>query len=267
MKNLLISCIICSTSLSAIAHDLWIKADKYEINNEEQKVFALDVSRSEEAYIAESNHQINDLVMTTPQGKRKKISAGYSGKVKEVFEIEFDSSGTYHFESPESQVFLTFYYDENGNKHKIRMPKTQYFSLPKGSKPDKTIEKLLVTETYISYNGFSNVIQPSSPGLQIIFKQHPNKLRVGNELLFEVVYDGEPVTDAEVTFKSLNTFYYESFENTKVNLTSKDKGLVAFKPMLPGRYLLGVEHGFELHNNKNADFRSIERFLTFEITE
>ncbi|WP_413401654.1 DUF4198 domain-containing protein [Pseudoalteromonas sp. KJ71-7] len=267
MKNVILASIICTTSLSVHAHDIWIKADTHEINNEEQKFFALDVSRSAQAYVAESNHQIKNLLMTTPQGEIKKITADFSGKVKEVFEVEFDSSGTYHFESPETQVFLSFYYDEDGKKHKIRMPKTQYHKLPKGSKPEKTVEKLLVTETYVSYNGFSTIMQPSTHGLQIILKQHPNKLRVGEELRFKVTYNGEPVPDAEVTLKGLNNFYYQDDESVKVELEDKNNGLVIFEPKLPGRYLLGVEYGLELQNNKNADFRSIERFLTFEITE
>nr|MDC2855152.1 hypothetical protein [Ningiella sp. W23] len=72
MKNVILASIICTTSLSVHAHDIWIKADTHEINNEEQKFFALDVSRSAQAYVAESNHQIKNLLMTTPQGEIKK---------------------------------------------------------------------------------------------------------------------------------------------------------------------------------------------------
>ncbi|TWX71668.1 DUF4198 domain-containing protein [Colwellia demingiae] len=267
MKKFILASTLLSTCLSIQAHDIWIKADTHEINNDEQKIFALDVSRSAQAYVAEANHEIKQLNMTAPDGQSKKITADYSGKVKEVFEVEFNEAGTYHFESPMTQVFLSFYFDEEGKKHKIRMPKTEYHTLPKGSKPEKTVEKQITTETYISYNGFSDVKQTNQQGLQIVLMQHPNKLRVGKPLRFKLTFNGKPIPEAEVALKSLNEFYYQDSDKVEVDITLKDKGLVTFNPKHPGRYLLGVEYGLPLKNNTKADFRSIEKFLTFEITQ
>ncbi|OUR82355.1 hypothetical protein A9Q75_06485 [Colwellia psychrerythraea] len=267
MKKIILASTLLSTCLSIQAHDIWIKADTHEINNDEQTVFALDVSRSAQAYVAEANHGIKSLTMSSPNGQSKKITADYSGKVKEVFEVEFKEAGTYHFESPMTQVFLSFYFDEEGKKHKIRMPKTEYHTLPKGSKPEKTVEKQIITETYVSYNGFSDVKQTNQEGLQIVLMQHPNKLRAGKPLHFKLTFNGKPIPEAEVALKSLNEFYYQDNDKVEVNITSKDKGLVTFNPKHPGRYLLGVEYGLALKNNAKADFRSIEKFLTFEITQ
>jgi uncharacterized GH25 family protein len=267
MKKILLASALLSTCMTANAHDIWIKADTHEINSEEQKVFALDVSRSAQAYIAESNHEVKSLKMTSPSGTAKMLNADFSGKVKEVFEVEFNESGTYHFESPMTQVFLSFYFDEAGKKHKIRMPKTQYHTLPKGAKPEKTVEKQIITETYVSYNGFSEIKQTNNDGLQIVLMQHPNKLRAGKAFSFKLTYNGQPIPEAEVALKSLNEFYYQDSDKVEVNLTAKDKGLVTFKPKHPGRYLMGVEFGVELKDNAKADFRSIEKFLTFEITQ
>ena len=267
MKKLILASALFSTCMATQAHDIWIKADTHEINSEEQKVFALDVSRSAQAYVAESNHEIKSLMMYSPSGTSTTLNADYSGKVKEVFEVEFNESGTYHFESPMTQVFLSFYFDEAGKKHKIRMPKTEYHTLPKGSKPEKTVEKQMVTETYVSYNGFSDVKQTSKEGLQIVLMQHPNKLRAGKPLSFKLTFNGQPIAEAEVALKSLNEFYYQDSDKVEVDLTAKDKGLVTFNPTHPGRYLLGVELEEKLKDNAKADFRSIEKFLTFEITQ
>lgn len=267
MKKMLLVSALLSTCFSLQAHDIWIKSDTHEINNDEQKVFALDVSRSAQAYVAEANHGIKSLKMSSPNGKIKDITADYSGKVKEVFEVEFNEAGTYHFESPMTQVFLSFYFDEAGKKHKIRMPKTDYHTLPKGAKPEKTVEKQIITETYVSYNGFSDIEQNDSNGLQIVLMQHPNKLRAGEKLSFKITYNGKPIPEAEVALKSLNEFYYQDSDKVEIELEPKDKGLVTFNPTLPGRYLLGVEYEVELKDNKMADFRSIEKFLTFEITQ
>ncbi|AZQ84277.1 DUF4198 domain-containing protein [Colwellia sp. Arc7-635] len=267
MKKIILASALFATCTAVQAHDIWIKADTHEINSEEQKVFALDVSRSAQAYVAESNHEVKSLMMTSPKGTSTTLNADYSGKVKEVFEVEFNESGTYHFESPMTQVFLSFYFDEAGKKHKIRMPKTEYHTLPKGSKPEKTVEKQIITETYVSYNGFSDIKQTRDDGLQIVLMQHPNKLRAGKAFSFKLTYNGQPIPEAEVALKSLNEFYYQDSDKVEVNLTAKDKGLVTFKPKHPGRYLMGVEFGVELKGNAKADFRSIEKFLTFEITQ
>jgi uncharacterized GH25 family protein len=267
MKKMLLVSALLSTCFSLQAHDIWIKSDTHEINNDEQNVFALDVSRSAQAYVAEANHGIKSLKMSLPNGQIKDITADYSGKVKEVFEVEFNEAGTYHFESPMTQVFLSFYFDEAGKKHKIRMPKTEYHTLPKGAKPEKTVEKQIITETYVSYNGFSDIEQNDSNGLQIVLMQHPNKLRAGEKLSFKITYSGKPIPEAEVALKTLNEFYYQDSDKVEIELEPKDKGLVTFEPTLPGRYLLGVEYEVELKDNKMADFRSIEKFLTFEITQ
>ncbi|WP_085297132.1 DUF4198 domain-containing protein [Cognaticolwellia mytili] len=267
MKKVILASMLATTCASVHAHDIWIKADTHEINSEEQKVFALDVSRSGQAYVAESNHEVKSLKMTSPKGTSTTLNADYSGKVKEVFEVEFKESGTYHFESPMTQVFLSFYFDEAGKEHKIRMPKTEYHTLPKGSKPEKTVEKRIITETYVTYNGFSDVKQTSKDGLQIVLMQHPNKLRAGKPFSFKLTYNGQPIPEAEVALKSLNEFYYQDSDKVEVNLTAKDKGLVTFNAKYPGRYLIGVEFEEELKNDAKADFRSIEKFLTFEITQ
>ncbi|HBY84585.1 MAG TPA: hypothetical protein DEO86_01790, partial [Colwellia sp.] len=128
-------------------------------------------------------------------------------------------------------------------------------------------EKQIITETYVSYNGFSDIEQNDSNGLQIVLMQHPNKLRAGEKLSFKITYSGKPIPEAEVALKTLNKFYYQDSDKVEIELEPKDKGLVTFEPTLPGRYLLGVEYEVELKDNKMADFRSIEKFLTFEITQ
>jgi len=267
MKKLVLATLLSTLCGSAIAHDIWIKADTHEINSDEQQIFALDVSRSGQTYIAESNHEVKQLTITSPTGDKKTVSADFSGKVKEVFEVEFSQPGTYHIKSPMTQVFLSFYHDQDGKKHKVRMPKTQYHTLPAGAKPEKTVEKQIITETYISYNGFSEVRHSNTDGLQIKMNQHPNKIRVGQEFSFALTFNGKPIDEVEVSLKSLNQFYYQDSDKVELMLKPQDKGIATFTAQQPGRYLLGIEYEIELNNNAEADFRSVERFLSFEITQ
>ena len=267
MKKLVLASVLATLCGSSLAHDIWIKADTHEINTDEQKVFALDVSRSAQAFVADANHEVKQLTITDPQGNKRVINADFSGKVKEVFEVEFDAAGTYHIESPMTQVFLSFYKDAQGKKQKIRMPKSQWHKLPADAKPLSTVEKQIITETYISYNGFTPVTNTRTDGLQIQAMQHPNKIRVGQEFSFSLTYNGQPVTEAEVALKSLNEFYYQNSDKIELMLEEKDQGVASFKVSKPGRFLLGVEFSQTLNNDPNADKRSIERFLTFEITQ
>jgi len=267
MKKLLLASILSVTCSASFAHDIWIKADNHEINSDEQTIFALDVSRSAQTYIAQDNHQVKTLNITSPQKIEQAVKTSFSGQVKEVFEVEFKQAGTYHIESPMTQVFLSFYFDQQGKKHKVRMPKSQYHTLPPGVKTEKTVEKQIISETYISYNGFTDVTNNRTDGLQIKLLQHPNKLRAGKALSFEVTHNGKPVVGAEVALKSLNEFYYQDSDKLEVILTAQDKGMVTFTGQRPGRYLLGVEYEIVLDNDSEADVRSVERFLSFEITE
>jgi uncharacterized protein DUF4198 len=248
----------------AMSHDVWISADAFEIHTDEQNTFSVDVSRSAESFIAESNHEVGNLTIIGPKKDSKAYAAAFSGKNKEVFEVEFNDYGTYYLNADETQVFLTFYKDEEGNKHKIRLPKSQYSTLPKGSKPEKTVEKRLASESYISFNGLSEVSKEiREKGVTIIPNTHPSKIETDEPFSFTIYVDGKPMEEGEVALKSLNHLYYDDYE--KIEIEQAKGGKYEFEVKHPGRYLLGVEQGTKLSGKGDADFLSQERFLTFDI--
>ncbi|MGB1298544.1 MAG: DUF4198 domain-containing protein [Psychrobium sp.] len=267
MKKLIMASTLSLICANAIAHDVWIKTDRHEIHTDEQTVFSFDASRSGTTLVAEANHGFKQLLVTAPSGKTTKVAAGYSGETKEVFDINFDKQGTYYIQSPVSEVFLTIYTDSEGERQKTRMPKSKWHTLPKGSKPLKTVHKLITSETYVSYNGFSEPEEQPTTGLVIKPLQHPNKLRPNQKIAFEITYNGKPVQEAEVSLKSSNQYFFEESEKIEKDLNKKDRGVFSFNVDKPGKYLLGVELGVELENDPHATQRSVEKFLSLEITE
>lgn len=267
MKKLILASSITLICGSALAHDIWIRADHHEIHSKEQTVFALDVSRSGNTYVAESNHNIKQLIVEAPSGNTSTIKSSFSGKVKEVFEMPFSEHGTYFLKSPMTQVFLSFYRDSDGKKHKIRMPKSQWHTLPKGSKPIKAVEKQIITQTYISYNGFSDIKPQLASSLVIKPLQHPNKIRPNQAFSFELTHHGKTIKHGEVSLTSTNQFYAMDSEKLEMNLTPAQKGIATFTVDKPGRYLFAVEYQIDLPNDSEATERSIERFLSFEVTD
>lgn len=253
-----------TVSLPAMSHDVWISADSFEIHSDEQNTYSLDVSRSAEAFLAESNHETGNITIVGPKKDSKNYGAAFSGINKEVYEAEFKDYGTYYLNADETQVFLTFYKDEEGKKHKIRLPKSQYSTLPKGSKPEKTVEKRLASETYVSFNGMSEISKEiRSKGVTIIPNTHPSKMTTHEPFSFTIYVDGVPMEKGEVALKSLNHLYYDDYE--KVEIEEAKGGKYEFEVKHPGRYLLGVELGSKLSGDGDADFLSQERFLTFDI--
>jgi uncharacterized GH25 family protein len=267
MNKLIIPSLLSIITFDSLAHDVWIKTDRHEIHSDEQQTFSFDVSRSGTTLVAESNHGFNQLLVTAPQGHRSLTKVKYSGETKEVFDIAFEQGGTYFIQSPESEVFLTIYKDDKGKRKKTRMPKSQWHTLPKGSKPLKTVQKLITTETYVSYNGFSAIPAQVPQGLVIVPKQHPNELRPNQAITFDISYNGQPVNGAEVSVTSPNQYLYYEDEKIEQKLTAKHKGQFTFQVNKPGKYLLGVELETELENDLHATKRSVEKFVTLEITE
>ncbi|MCK5923824.1 MAG: DUF4198 domain-containing protein [Methylococcales bacterium] len=254
--------LVCGFGIQA--HEVWIKPDAFELNSDEQKLFSVDVSRSALAYVAEANHQVKSLGLFSPQGEASTLMAAFSGETKEVFEVPFSESGTYKLTTPQTQVFLTFYRDGDGKRHKIRMPKSRYHELPEGASPIKTVEKQMTSETYISYNGFSQPNQKSEQGLTIVSSRHPNQLTVEHPIEFSVSYKNQSLVGAEVSLKSWNHLYDADLE--EVETETDNNGRVRFEVTDPGRYLLIVEHSEKLSGDEQADSRSIEKFLSFDVT-
>lgn len=264
MKKLLVNTLlIAGFCTTANAHEVWINTGSFELNSDKQTTYSLDVARSAEAFIAESNHNINYLNIVSPTGKKSQLDAAFSGKNKEVFEQDFDEKGTYHFRSPVTQVFLTFYRDTSGKKHKVSLPKSRYNELPKNIEIEKTVEKQMITEAYISYNGFSDPIISQQSGISLTASKHPNMFTVGEKVTFTASFENKPLANAEFAIKSLNSIYNPDFED--IELISNENGQVEFTPSSHGRYIVAVEHAMKLENNKDADQRSVELFLSFDV--
>ncbi|QFU22194.1 DUF4198 domain-containing protein [Shewanella eurypsychrophilus] len=265
MKNVIItSLLLAGLSTSVNAHEVWINTGSFELNSDEQTTYSLDVARSAEAFIAEANHHVSYLNVLTPSGQKKRLDAVFSGKNKEVFEQNFSESGTYHFRSPATQVFLTFYRDAAGKKHKIGLPKSRYNELPDNIKIERTVEKQMITEAYISYNGFSDPqYNKAQQGITIIPSKHPNMFTTGDKISFTALFEGKPLANAEFAIKSLNSIYHPEFDQIEL-MTDKD-GQVEFTPSDSGRYIVAVEHAVTLKNTKEADQRSVELFLSFDV--
>lgn len=267
MKKVLITALLITGATSAAnAHEVWINSGSFELNSDEQTVYSLDVARSADAFIAEANHQVKYLNVLSPTGVQAKLDAAFSGQNKEVFEQDFSEKGTYYFRSPMTQVFLTFYRDADGKKHKVNLPKSRYNELPENVKIEKTVEKQMITETYISYNGFSDPkIVQQEEGITLTSSKHPNMYRVGDEISFAISLNNQPLNNAEFSIKSLNNIYDSEFE--QIELFTDDNGKVAFTPSSTGRYIIAVEHSIELKNDNGADQRSIELFRSFDVVQ
>lgn len=264
MKATLALAIASAISLPALSHDVWISADSFEIHSDEQNVYSLDVSRSAEAFLSEKNHKTGNMTIVGPKKDAKTYAAAFSGKNKEVYEAEFNDYGTYYLNADETQVFLTFYEDEAGKEHKVRMPKSQYSTLPKGVKIEKTVEKRLATESYVSFNGMSDISKEiRKEGVTIIPNIHPSKITTDEPFSFTIYVDGKAMEKGEVALKSLNHLYYDDYE--EVEIEEAKGGIYEFEVKHPGRYLLGVELESTLSGKGDADFLSQERFLTFDI--
>ncbi|MCL1058071.1 DUF4198 domain-containing protein [Shewanella gelidimarina] len=266
MKKVFVNALlIAGVSTTANAHEVWINSGSFELNSDQQTVYSLDVARSADAFIAEANHNVKYLNVVSPIGKALKLNAVFSGTNKEVFEQDFSENGTYLFRSPMTQVFLTFYRDLSGKKHKVNLPKSRYNELPDNVKVEKTVEKQMITETYISYNGFSepNVLQQD--GITLTSSTHPNMFSVGDKISFTATFQNQPLINAEFTIKSMNSIYNSEFE--QIEILTDANGQVEFTPTNTGRYVIAVEHGIELNNDKNADQRSIELFRSFDVVQ
>lgn len=264
MKKIFLATALAPIVITANAHDIWIKPDAFQLYSDEQSIYSIDVSRSAEPMIAEANHYVKNLYVTAPSGVMHKVIASYSGKNKEVFEAEFREQGTHIIRAEDTQVYLSFYKDAEGKRHKVRMKKSEQNTLPEGSVFLKTVEKKLSSETYVHFNGISELnVDKTSSGISIVPLAHPAKFTVDQPVKFKIYLDGKPVDEAEVALKSAALSYFSQGES--LELEHSEDGVFEFDVDQPGQYLLGVEVGQKLKGDSHADFRSIEKFLTFDI--
>lgn len=244
----------------ASAHNAWMMPSSTVMSKAQW--ITVDAAVSNDLFYF--NHlplQVQNLVITAPDGSEVKPENSHRGRLRAVFDVNLTQNGTYRIATVNKGVFAS--YKLGGERKRWRgTAEALEKEIPAGA------EELVVTESAGRIETFVTVGKPTTyalagSGLELKPVTHPNDLFSGEEASFVLMLDGKPAPQVGVTVVRGDTRFRDKVG--EVELKTGDDGKFSFKWPEPGRYWLEVSFEDDKPTVKQASKRRFSYVATFEV--
>lgn len=196
------------TALSAApahAHRAWILPQVTVIAGD-QPMVSLEAAISNDIFVADY-HPFNaqSLAAYGPSGDVIDLVNLHSGRFRTVADLTFTTPGTYRVASASAGLSARWV-EADGSRGGFP-GRGQAFNdaaikdaIPRGAEDVQITQVSRRIETFMTYGAPDfEVIEPQGTGLEMRYLTHPNDLFSGETAYFQLLIDGEPAADADVT--------------------------------------------------------------------
>lgn len=244
----------------ASAHNFWMLPSSTVLSKGEW--ITVDAAVANDLFYF--NHvplQLDNLVITAPDGSTVAAENKHRGKLRSVFDVNLTQNGTYRLAVANHGVFAS--YKLNGERKRWRgNPANLEKEIPAGA------EELVVTESVGRLETFVTVGKPSGykpvgVGLELLPVTHPNDLVSGEPATFQLTIDGKPAAELDVVLVQGGTRYRDKLAEIKLK-TGAD-GRFTVKWPGPGMYWLDTDFEDDRTSVKQATKRRLSYVATLEV--
>lgn len=218
---------------SAQAHSPYLLPNLFDVGKRDH--VTVQGSFTEEFFEPDIAMKSDDYHVLTPAGSKQALTPVYTRDLA-IVEAATKEEGTYRIST---------------GKRRGRTAKAAWiegdwkFLSPKENKPAgaKTYDVTSITtaDVYVTRGKPSQqALALRNTGLEYHALSHPNSLFVGQEMKFEVLFDGKPLAGHAVSVYAGQARY--SDKKVVAEVTSDQAGRFSFKPEKPGVYLAMSRH-------------------------
>jgi uncharacterized GH25 family protein len=185
--------------------------------------------------------RLTNLFITGPDGATVKAENPATGKYRSTFDIHLEQPGTYRIAMINNSMFANW--TENGQPKTWRGSEQAFKTeVPANAEGLKVSRMNGRVETFVTAGKpTSKALQPTGAGLELVPITHPNDLVVGEAARFQLVRDGKPASDLEVTLIPGGIRYRDQLNEMKVKTDAQGNFSVTFKS--PGMYWINATVG------------------------
>lgn len=260
-------------SQSAWAHARWVLPSHTNLTGNNPHAITLDMSISNDlfspthGFIMKSLNKPNghvtlaELIMITPSGEIVSDLPFVNFDIKSVGKALLDKAGTYHIRLKQDPVYFTTYINKDKTKGKA-FGKNNLNRLPEGVTNIKRVKYIPSLDTFVSRNSMTkphNLHQD----LELVSKEHPNDLFVGEKFTFQLVLNGKAITQSTTVDVIKGNTRHRNQRNIS-KITSDASGWFSVKWQQPGMYLLETEFDVK-SDDENVDIDAYSMFTTLEV--
>jgi len=274
-KTFIIALLVLSQLLSqsAWAHARWVLPSHTNLTGNNPHTITLDMSISNDlfspthGFIMKSLNKpsgyvtLAELIMITPSGEIVSDLPFVNFGIKSVGKALLDKAGTYHIRLKQDPVYFTTYINRDNTKGKA-FGKNNLNRLPEGVTNIKRVKYIPSLDTFVSRNSMTkphNLHQD----LELVSKEHPNDLFVGETFSFQLVLNGKALTQSTTVDVIKGNTRHRNQRNIR-KITSDASGWFSVKWQEPGMYLLETEFDVK-SDDENVDIDSYSMFTTLEV--
>lgn len=213
---------------------------------------------AEDAFLPEVPMRDAPFHLVGPDGKNLQTGTVVHLRDLSIFEADTRVDGTYRVTT--GQRF--------GRKGKMFKVGDKWVTEGEGNKPPANAEEVAVqsmtlAEAYVTRGQPTDIaLKPTGRALEIQAITHPNGISAGSSAAFVLLFDGQPLTNADITlFRGAG--YYDG-RKIGAQLKSDASGRFSVTPEDVGTYLILVRHRIAAPPGAETPYRSYTYTLTFD---
>lgn len=248
---------------AAQAHKMWIVPSTTVVSSDDALV-TFDAAVSNDLYYPDHfPAQLDNLVITAPDGSTVKPENPWTGKVRSAFDLAVPQKGTYRIALVNQGVFAN--YELDGQKKRWRgKPDELKSGIPANAKNVQVSEMASRVETFVTQGKpGGDALKPTGKGLELVPVTQPNDLVTGEKATFQLLLDGKPAPGLKVTAIPGAT-RYRNAQDEQDTQTDKD-GRFSFTFKDPGMYWVNANTEDGKTTVKEAKQRRVAYTATLEV--
>ncbi|WP_426286990.1 DUF4198 domain-containing protein [Luteibacter sp. E-22] len=249
--------------LAAQAHKMWMVPSATVISGDDAWV-TVDAAISNDLYYPDHfPAQLDQLVVTAPDGSTVKPENPSTGKYRSTFDLPVPQKGTYRLALVNQGLFAN--YEVDGQKKRWRgKPEDVKTAIPTNAKNVQLSEMASRVETFVTQGSPSDgALKPTNKGLELVPVTQPNDLVAGEKATFQLIVDGKPAANLKVVAINGATRYRNAQD--EMNTTTDKDGKFSFTWPSAGMYWVNASTEDTKTSVKEARQRRLAYTATLEV--
>lgn len=226
---------------TVMAHRQWMLPSATVLSRADTWVTVDAAVSNELFYFDHVPLRLSGLVITAPDGSTIQPENVSVGRFRSTFDVHLRQPGTYRIASVNETVFATWM--EDGEQKSWRGPATAFAKeVPAGAPGLRTARLVSRVETFVTAGKPDHkALEPCGSGLELVAITHPNDLIAGEEATLQLLLNGKPAANLEVTFVPGGIRYRDSLMDWRVTTDADGRFRVVFPH--PGMYWMNATVG------------------------
>nr|WP_255494642.1 DUF4198 domain-containing protein [Luteibacter sp. Sphag1AF] len=249
--------------VAAHAHKMWMVPSSTVLSSDDAWV-TVDAAISNDLYYPDHfPAQLDQLVITAPDGTVVKPENSATGKYRSTFDLPVPQKGTYRIALVNQGLFAN--YEMDGQKKRWRGKADEFkTAIPAGAKNVQVSEMASRVETFVTQGSPSTgALKLTNVGMELVPVTHPNDLAVGEPAKFRLVVDGKPAANVKVAAINGAT-RYRNAQDEMDTTTDKDGNFTITFPSA-GMYWVNASAEDTHTSLKEAKQRRLGYTATLEV--